>query len=467
MTTEPTHEAAFFSTIRSWGLVRSDRRVMGGVLAGVGQRIGLAAGPARLIFVLIAIFTGGFALVLYAAAWALLPDSEGRIVIQDFGRGRPNVGALVMVGILAVLGLIFLNNRGLFRRWGSWDGVGFAVLPHVLILVIPLLVLAGIVWLIVWAVRSSRSPDRAAHGYARLPDGTIPQAPASPVVSAAQAPVPDAVVTAPAEPATASGTAAPPVYTAPPRPRVPGPGKVGYLLALALIPITIGITLYLHTSHQLAAFPVVVAGVIFVAGLGGILVITALRGRKMGFLGFVSIVALIPVGIAIGTAPQLREHYAAGDWREWVDGWGGSVAAPVPEEVFTPEPAFDPSSKFGDYETVAINASCYQDDYPTPDVEGTVRLSAVTGNQTVEVTSNVTRLVVPKGTSLRIEVAQDPDMPIQADISWPDRGVSCTTTYGASKVITLTNSDAPVLTVSLADTQYVGSMSLWIEEVGP
>ena len=59
------------------------------------------------------------------------------------------------------------------------------------------------------------------------------------------------------------------------------------------------------------------AGVIYVAGLGLILIITALRGRKLGFLGFVSVMALIPVMIAIGTAPQLREHYASGDWRHW------------------------------------------------------------------------------------------------------------------------------------------------------
>ena len=143
------------------------------------------------------------------------------------------------------------------------------------------------------------------------------------------------MVAAAAVPATASAAALPPmppvtpmappppiVYSAPPRPpkpRVPGPGKVGYLLALAWIPITIAITLYLSTTGQLAVFGVIAGGVIYVAGLGVILVITALRGRKLGFLGFLSVVAMIPVAVAIGAAPELRDHYASGDWHDWVN----------------------------------------------------------------------------------------------------------------------------------------------------
>src|SRR6187431_3441817 len=101
---EPTREAAFFTTIRSWGIVRGDNRVFGGVLSGVGARIGMAPAAARFIFVLIALITGGLGLLAYAAAWALLPDTEGRIIIQDFGRGRPNVGALVAIAILTLIG---------------------------------------------------------------------------------------------------------------------------------------------------------------------------------------------------------------------------------------------------------------------------------------------------------------------------------------------------------------------------
>jgi phage shock protein PspC (stress-responsive transcriptional regulator) len=467
--------------------------VLGGVLAGVGDRIGMAPAPTRVIFVLIGFFTGGLALLVYAAAWALLPDTAGRIVIQDFGRGRPNVGALVALGILTVFGLIFLDRNLLSGGWGWLSnmpsmgsiGHGFPGFGRVFAVLIPLAVLAGLAWLIVWAISSSRR-GAPAHGYARLPDGTVPATPAdttsagaepSADAAATEAPVPPAApATYAAMPATASGqfiVQTPPVYTAPPRPprpRVPGPGKVGYLLALAWIPITMAITLYLATTDQLAVFPVVAGGVIYVAGLGVILVITALRGRKLGFLGFVSVLALLPVGAAIATAPDLREHYSAGDWRAWWEGSYREVTIGEPAPIYTPPPAFDPSTAFLDFETVAISGSCYEPgDLTTPDTEGTVRLSSVPADQTITVSSNSTRLVIPEGTSLRVIIVDhttndENGWSTSASVSWPGRDVSCDTSYGATDAVTLTNADKPVLTVRLDDAQQSGSMSLWIEE---
>jgi len=492
VSTEPTQEAPFFSTIRSWGIVRSDSRVMGGVLAGVGNRIGMAPAATRLIYVLIGIFTGGLALLAYAAAWALFPDTEGRIVIQDFGRGRPNVGALVMVGILTVFGLIFLDRNAISSGWG-WLGnmpamgnMGYAFpgFGRIFIVLIPLALLAGLVWLVIWAVSSSKKGD-PSHGYARLPDGTIPEAPATPAAAtqsaaeaapASAAPVPDATVTYAAVPGQASGqfgTPTPPVYVAPPRPprlRVPGPGKLGYLLALAWIPMSIAITLYLVTTEQMAVFPVVAAGVIYVAGLGLILVITALRGRKLGFLGFVSVVALIPVGLAIGMAPQLREHYADGDWRMWWNNSYNDITVGEPAPIYTPPPAFDPSSAFLDYETAAISGACYETkDLTTPDTDGNVRLSSLPADQTITVTSTNTRLVIPEGTNLRVVIVDhttndENGWATGASIFWPDRDVNCDTNYGATDAVVLTNADKPTLTVRLDDIQAAGSMSLWIEE---
>ena len=86
--------------------MRGDSRVFGGVLSGVGARIGMAPAPARIIFVVLAVSRVALRCSLYAAAWALLPDSEGRIIIQDFGRGRPNVGALVGDRASRVFGFI-------------------------------------------------------------------------------------------------------------------------------------------------------------------------------------------------------------------------------------------------------------------------------------------------------------------------------------------------------------------------
>ena len=489
---EPTSEAAFFSAIRSWGVVRADERVFGGVLSGVGRKVGMAPAPARIIFALATLLIGGPLIVLYAAAWALFPDTEGRIIIQDFGRGRPQVGQLVAIGIMTLIGIGMFGNPGWNHWWnlGLWDlrfgdAPGPSWLFGMFLFLIPAAVVAGIVVLIVWLVRSSKAQDRTTHGYARLPDGSLPT-------------VPDAVATESARPAEASGIIAeslpsepsaaepappiyaavpappvysgPPVYTAPPRPRVPGPGKLGYLLALAWIPMSVAITLYLVTTDQLAVFPVVAGGVIYVAGLGLILIITALRGRKLGFLGFISVLALIPVGVAIGTAPELREHYAAGDWRVWWRDAAYSESYPEPSTSYVETPAFDPSSAFLDYETVAISGSCWEEpDLETQESEGTVRLSSIPADQTITVTSNSTRLVIPEGTSLRVLVvdhstSNEMGWTTQADIRWPDRDVACSTSYGATDAVALLNSDKPVLTVRLDDAQQAGNMSLWIEE---
>lgn len=59
------------------GLVRSDRhRLLGGVCAGLGRRIGVGPWVARLLVVLVLIALPGSALVLYPIAWVLMPSEE-------------------------------------------------------------------------------------------------------------------------------------------------------------------------------------------------------------------------------------------------------------------------------------------------------------------------------------------------------------------------------------------------------
>ena len=495
---EPTREAAFFTTIRSWGIVRGDNRVFGGVLSGVGARIGLAPAPARIIFVLIALVTSGLGTLAYAAAWALLPDSEGRIIIQDFGRGRPNVGALVAIAVLVILSFTPIGRIGVFDayNWGSnpdgWftygpegdmhgymSGFGraFVVLAAILI---PLAILGGLAAFIVWAVRSSKRANPAPQGFARMPDGTIPDgtvpaAPAEPSVVAEPLVVAaDAVAYAVPGPAPAPipapPSSGPRVYSAPPtppRPRVPGPGKVGYLMALAWIPITLAITLYLSTTDQLAVFPALVGGVIYVAGLGLILIITALRGRKLGFLGFVSVMALIPVTIAIGSATELREQYASGDWRVWFEDHVDppiSGSAEYVEPVFTPEP-FDPTDSFSEYATVAIAGQCSSDySGPTPDATGTISLGDVSAPTTLTIATDVTRVVIPTGTNLAIVNPSSSDSDPYVGVTWVARGVSCSMTSGVENLVTLNSPGAPVLTLVLGGENLSGQFDIYIEE---
>jgi len=479
---EPVNEAPFFSTIRSWRIVRGDSRVFGGVLSGLGHRVGLAPTPARIIFVALAILTGGIAVIGYAALWALLPDSRGSIIIQDFGRGRPNVGALVAIAVVTVFGFIYLGDFGLLGNWdiltnGSMGPGGSLARLFVMgaAILVPIGIVAGVIGLIVWAVRSSsNNANRAAGGYARLPDGTVPTGPAPTVAAAAAAPADAAAAAAAPSPAPAPAYAAPPppvppVYSAPRQPWVPGPGKVGYLLALAWIPLTIAITIYLSASDRLAVFPLIAAGVIYTAGLGVIVMITALRGRKSGFLGFVSVVALIPLAVILGNADQIRSDYANGYRGDW---WSPTVvveshdAYPDDEYVSDPEPEpFDPASAFLDYSTVVVNGSCHSLDHEGGiDADATIRLAEVAQNQTITVSSSTTRLIIPDGTNLNIvPPSSGEDWDPSVDVIWADRDVTCYLNTGAPNGVTLADVDGPTLTVRVQDGGW-DSMIVWIEE---
>ena len=59
---------------RQHGLVRArDGRVLGGVVAGLGRRIGLDPWPARLLFVLVLLVITGSQILLYPILWILMP----------------------------------------------------------------------------------------------------------------------------------------------------------------------------------------------------------------------------------------------------------------------------------------------------------------------------------------------------------------------------------------------------------
>ena len=67
---EPIH-----STFHRAGLVRpQEGRVLAGVVAGLGRRVGLDPWPARLLFVLVLLIVPGSQLLLYPILWILMPD---------------------------------------------------------------------------------------------------------------------------------------------------------------------------------------------------------------------------------------------------------------------------------------------------------------------------------------------------------------------------------------------------------
>jgi phage shock protein C len=59
------------------GLVRpQEGRVLGGVLAGLGQRFGLGPWTTRLLFVLVLMVIPGSQILIYPVLWILMPSAE-------------------------------------------------------------------------------------------------------------------------------------------------------------------------------------------------------------------------------------------------------------------------------------------------------------------------------------------------------------------------------------------------------
>ncbi|MDQ1730911.1 MAG: phage shock protein [Pseudonocardiales bacterium] len=62
---------------RRHGLVRqSEGRILGGVCAGLGRRVGLDPWPARLLFVLVLLVVPGCQLLLYPILWIVMPKAQ-------------------------------------------------------------------------------------------------------------------------------------------------------------------------------------------------------------------------------------------------------------------------------------------------------------------------------------------------------------------------------------------------------
>ena len=61
------------------GLVRPVQgRVLGGVCAGVGRRIGLDPWPTRLLFILVLMVLPGSQILIYPILWILMPSEQYR-----------------------------------------------------------------------------------------------------------------------------------------------------------------------------------------------------------------------------------------------------------------------------------------------------------------------------------------------------------------------------------------------------
>lgn len=493
MSTSPDqapHEAALFRTIREWGITRGDNGVVGGVAEGLGDRIGMARVPARIIVVVAALVLNGLVLLAYGAAWALLPDRKGNIILQNFGRGIPNVGALIGIALLTLMGLggfdnpggAFFNNTSWSRSF-PWNGASNWTSENVLFLfvvvLVPILVVGGIITAIVLIVKKSnnRPPTGPGAVYAVPPSpssraaapGNVTPQNGAPVTSTpstaadSSTTAPLAQVLAAAVPPARQWAPAPPAPPIPPRrPRVPGPGRSFYLLVLAWAAIALASAAWLAREDRLTVHPVIAGFVVFVTGLGVILALISLAGRKLGFLGVVGFVSLVPLLIFAADADGFRAAYAENGGITTYDTYTESVP------TSSPVAPFDPTLKFaGLYAIVSFDGHCQEGGWRDSGSNSVARInltgpvSTTPSDTTVDISAQLTYVTIAAGTN--ITLTGDNNAP--ATVVFADRDFTCDFGNTGQKYLELTNPGTPTVNLVVHDDQYTNTIV--IKEVTP
>ena len=189
----------FFSWMRGLGITREPGWI-GGVCAGVAARLGIDPIIVRGIAVVVAVL-GGPALLLYAAAWLLLPDANNRIHLERMFRGE-FYGALAGIGALALLALLPFSQGFWFSGPWFWDGPYWGTTAFRALWTF--LVVGSLIWLVIWLATRSRTrgtpmPGQAAN-FSAVEDGALP-AGASGVMSSAQSGAASSISEPPAPPA--------------------------------------------------------------------------------------------------------------------------------------------------------------------------------------------------------------------------------------------------------------------------
>lgn len=344
-TPPPRNGDGFFDSIRRMGVARSDDRWVGGVAGGLAERFGLDPLLVRGLLIL-SFFLTGAGIVIYAIAWALLPERrDGRIHLQQAFRGDFDVALL---GAVVVMVIGFAWGDGLWS-WGfgvfSWIGG-----------VLWIAVWVAIIWLVVKLIRGRRGQPAGpgtgpagpagGHGGYGAPGGPVaPPAPATPQehftpappapylgTPAAGAGTPGstgpaasssalsaagptnagarytgaaysgAPYSGPAQSGPQGGWAAgPPTPPAPapaplpvpPRParRGPGAGAIGIVLGLVLLVGALLLVADRVGDLGVPFWPTWLGASIVVLGAG--IVVTGLRGRRGGTLSFLAVLALL------------------------------------------------------------------------------------------------------------------------------------------------------------------------------
>ena len=234
----------------------TDRKIAG-VAGGLGRHLGIDPTVLRVLFVVLCFF-GGAGLILYGAAWLLVPEdgqAEGSLRVSPSTRNT----LLIATGVVAGLVLVA----------GTLDGVGF---PW------PLVVLGGGVLLyMLLRDRPSGSAAGAPAPYG-APDASYEQPPAPPWAAPTPAPY------------------------QPPARRRNGPLLFGPTLALVAIAMGVLGLVEAAGGHVAdAAYPALALAVV-----GVMLLVGSVLGRAGGLilLGLIATVALAVTAV-VGSIPEL------------------------------------------------------------------------------------------------------------------------------------------------------------------
>jgi phage shock protein PspC (stress-responsive transcriptional regulator) len=109
--------------------------MVAGVSAGIARHLDIDPVLVRILFGVL-IFAGGAGLILYGAAWLLLPPDDGRSIAADWFRlddsaEKVRVAGLVIAGVVAVLSAVGDGGWG-SGGWGS-GGAPWILLPLALL----------------------------------------------------------------------------------------------------------------------------------------------------------------------------------------------------------------------------------------------------------------------------------------------------------------------------------------------
>lgn len=339
---------SFFDWIRGAGLVRTDDAWLAGVAGGIARRTGLDPLIVRGIILVVAIL-GGPVLFLYAVAWALLPDSQGRIHAERAIKGIFDP-AMIAIGVLVVLTFVpFMQGiwwQGAPDFWNMPEWLESTLRSGWVIALV-----AGLIWLTVVIARRTPAGSPASFAADPRPHADFWTSQAEPPAFGSPAPFTADATGSAGGPGTAGGAGAVPgaptgsTWFATPeaahagygqstpgawtpgqaerdaqrrardaaraqqrreheeryRRRQPGAAFVSIALGLALL-AGVFVTIALgYTTFSDTALLIGVGSALGVIALATIL--AGIRGKESGALGFFAVVAIL-VLLVVGVFPR-------------------------------------------------------------------------------------------------------------------------------------------------------------------